>query len=202
MERRVFLLCPLHSASCSWSREMQEHLKAKSSSSNNRRAFRLQRTSGRVGMWADELWKSGWFIRRGKACWGSVAHHGAWVTGWKKVGEPLNWYGAGSMALGIFFVYCSVELLLLKVQGKAVSKDFYLAALHEIFLSLHFNAWQLSFYKFSEPLIRAVFREGFAMYIWELVWHWFKLKAKPYFWGCFGPLSVKHGAVYYCSKNL
>jgi len=69
------------------------------------------------------------------------------------------------MALGIFFVYCSVELLLLKVQGKAVSKDFYLAVLHEIFLSLLFNAWQLSFYKFSEPLIRAVFREGFAMYI-------------------------------------
>lgn len=35
--------------------------------------------------------------------------------------------------------FCCV-LLLLKVEGKALSKDLYLAALHELFLSLHFNA--------------------------------------------------------------
>ena len=59
LERIVFLLCLLHSASCLGSREMQEHLKAKSGSSSNRGAFRLERMAVCTGMRADELWKAG-----------------------------------------------------------------------------------------------------------------------------------------------
>lgn len=44
LERIVFLVCLLLSGSCFGSREIQEHLKAKSSSISNRGAFRLEKT--------------------------------------------------------------------------------------------------------------------------------------------------------------
>lgn len=184
---------PLLSVSCLESREVQEHLKAARSSGSNRGT--LESAWWWEGMSHERLAE----IRDG-AWWGSLACQ-ALISGLEAAVGTLSQPRASPTAFGSSPGGCSLVLPVLKEQGEAVSKDFCLAALHELFLSLHSNAWQLSFYKFLEPLIRAALWEAFAIYVWEFVWCLFKLKARAYFWGCFWPLSVKHGALYYGSKN-